>query len=80
VIQINTYEAKKNLSSLLKKVEKGEVVIISSHNKPVAELRPISKKPLKPRPMGLCKGEFEVPENFNDPLPDEILETFYPKT
>jgi len=30
----------------------------------------------KQRPVGLAKGEFTVPDNFNDPLPDEILDLF----
>lgn len=29
------------------------------------------------RPFGLAKGEFVVPDNFDDPLPDEVLEEFY---
>ena len=30
----------------------------------------------KPLPIGLAKGQFTVPDNFNDPLPDEILDLF----
>lgn len=30
-------------------------------------------------PIGLAKGEFVVPDDFNDPLPDEILDLFYPQ-
>ena len=30
-------------------------------------------------PIGLAKGEFTVPDDFNDPLPDEILDLFEPK-
>ena len=30
----------------------------------------------KQRPIGLAKGEFNIPDNFNDPLPDEILNLF----
>jgi hypothetical protein len=30
----------------------------------------------KVRPRGLCKGEFITPDNFNEPLPDEILDLF----
>ena len=33
----------------------------------------------KQRPIGLAKGEFVVPDDFNDPLPDEILDLFEPK-
>jgi hypothetical protein len=30
----------------------------------------------KSRPLGLCKGEFLIPDDFNEPLPDEILALF----
>lgn len=30
----------------------------------------------KQRPIGLAKGEFTVPDDFNAPLPDEILDLF----
>lgn len=29
------------------------------------------------RPFGLAAGEFVVPDDFDDPLPDEVLEEFY---
>ena len=29
-----------------------------------------------PRPYGLCAGQFSVPEDFDEPLPDEILNDF----
>jgi hypothetical protein len=30
----------------------------------------------KMRPSGLCEGEFIVPDDFDDPLPEEILQSF----
>ena len=30
----------------------------------------------QPRPVGLGAGEFTVPENFDDPLPEDILRDF----
>jgi hypothetical protein len=30
----------------------------------------------KPRPIGLAKGEFEVPKSFFEPLPDNLIEEF----
>lgn len=30
----------------------------------------------QPRPLGLAKGQFIVPDNFNEPLADEVLRTF----
>lgn len=76
MIQINTYEAKKNLSKLLQKVESGERVIISNHNKPVAELVAITERKKGKRPFGLANGEFKVPKSFFDPLPQSILDEF----
>ncbi len=29
-----------------------------------------------PRPIGLAKGQFTVPDDFNAPLPDDVLQTF----
>ena len=29
-----------------------------------------------PRPIGLAKGQFTVPDDFNDPLPEDVLRTF----
>ena len=37
------------------------------------------RKQNKTRPIGLAKGEFVVPDDFNDSLPDEILDLFEPK-
>ena len=34
------------------------------------------KSEIKQRPFGLCKGDFVVPDDFNEPLPDEILDLF----
>ena len=28
------------------------------------------------RPYALCKGEFIVPKNFDDPLPEDLLQDF----
>ena len=34
-----------------------------------------AKRP--PRPIGTGKGDFVVPDDFNDPLPKEIEDEFY---
>ena len=30
----------------------------------------------QPRPFGLCKGEFRVPNDFDEPLPEDLLRDF----
>lgn len=41
-------------------------------DKAIAELRPITSG-RQLRPFGLCAGEFTVPDDFDAPLPEEIL-------
>ena len=46
-------------------------------DKPVATIKPIEKnRPQALRPFGLCAGEFRVPDDFDDPLPEEIIKQF----
>ncbi|HKB69856.1 MAG TPA: type II toxin-antitoxin system Phd/YefM family antitoxin [Thermoanaerobaculia bacterium] len=73
---VNVHEAKTHLSKLLKRVEKGEEIVIANAGKPVAKLVQISGLPQK-RTFGSEAGRFHVPEDFNDPLPDDILDDFY---
>jgi prevent-host-death family protein len=73
--RVNIYEAKTHLSKYLKRVARGETILLCKRNVPVAEIRPIAQN-AKPRPIGLAKGEFEVPKEFYDPLPQELLDYF----
>jgi len=75
-MEVNVHEAKTNLSKLLARVALGEEVIIAKAGKPVAKLVPVDTKPKK-RILGSAKGEFVVPDDFNDPLPKEIEDLFY---
>jgi antitoxin (DNA-binding transcriptional repressor) of toxin-antitoxin stability system len=48
---------------------------ITRGGKPVAKLVP-SEAPRK-RTLGTDEGAFVVPDDFDDPLPDDLLEAFY---
>jgi len=75
-MEVNVHEAKTNLSKLLARVALGEEVIIAKAGKPVAKLVAIRSE--RPRfKLGSAKGEFVVPDDFNDPLPKEIEDLFY---
>jgi prevent-host-death family protein len=67
--EVNVHEAKTHLSQLLVRVAQGEEIIIARAGKPVARLVPV--EPKSPRVLGQDRGLFEVPEDFNAPLPDE---------
>jgi len=72
---INTHEAKTRLSRLLNQVQDGEEVIIARGNKPLARLVPYSGcKPV--RKPGYLKGKIRVPDDFDTPLPEEIVASF----
>jgi prevent-host-death family protein len=75
-VEVNIHQAKTHLSRLLERVAMGEEVVIAKAGTPVAKLVPISGKSKK-RILGASKGEFVVPDDFNDPLPREIEDLFY---
>ncbi len=72
---INIHQAKTHLSKLLEEVSKGLEVIIAKSGKPIAKLTGItSAKPL--RKPGLLKGKIRIAENFDAPLPNDVLDAF----
>ena len=78
MINLNIDDIQQNLSGFIKLIQEGNHLIITQSDRPIAEINPIStNQPQKePRPIGLCEGEFVVPDNFNDPLPEEIINLF----
>jgi len=74
-MEVNVHEAKTHLSKLLQRVAEGEEIIIARAGKPVARLIPIKAKP-SARRVGSAAGEFQVPADFDAPLPDAVLSEF----
>jgi prevent-host-death family protein len=70
---VNIHRAKTELSRLVERAERGEETIIARAGKPVARIAPL--RPRR-RQLGLLDGTFKVPDNFNDPLPEEVLAAF----
>ncbi|MEH2314818.1 MAG: type II toxin-antitoxin system prevent-host-death family antitoxin [Nostoc sp.] len=69
-------EIQQNLTSYLHQVAAGESILITQAGKPIAEIKPVSPTSQQIRPYGLCAGEFIVPDDFDSPLPEEILNSF----
>jgi hypothetical protein len=44
--------------------------------KEIAEIRSLGQDGKSPRPYGLCEGEFSVPDDFDEPLPEHIISEF----
>lgn len=72
--QVNVHEAKTQLSALLRRVAAGEEIVIARGGKAVARLVPIASA--APRQLGIDAGAFEVPEDFDAPLPADLLDAF----
>lgn len=73
-MEVNIHQAKTQLSQLLRRVAEGEEVIIARSGKPIARLTPMESAPK--RLLGLDEGLFVVPDDFNDPLPHDLLAYF----
>lgn len=71
---VGVHEAKTTLSKLLKRVEAGEEITISRGGEPVARLVPV--KTDRRRQFGTARGLFSVPSDFDDPLPEAVLDAF----
>jgi prevent-host-death family protein len=78
-MKVDVQEAKERFSEMLDLITIGEEVIITCKGEPVAKLVSIpaaAKKRGRFR-LGSAKGEFTVPDDFNDPLPKEIENLFW---
>lgn len=71
---VNVHEAKSTLSQLLREVEdQGTEVVIARHGRPVARLVAYEAPPRK---LGVLAGAFVVPDDFDAPLPEDVLAGF----
>lgn len=68
-------QVEKDPSEYLHRVLNGETVVLFQDDRAVAEIRPLDAA-MGPRPIGLAAGEFVVPDDFDDPLPDDLLDAF----
>lgn len=68
-------EVENDAGEYFHRVMEGETVFMYQGERPVAEIRPVTETETL-RPVGLAAGEFVVPDDFDDPLPDELLDAF----
>ena len=71
---VNIHAAKTHLSRLVEEAAAGEDIIIAKAGKPVARLTPLAK-PTK-RQLGLLAGQLTASDDFDAPLPDDLLDLF----
>lgn len=76
---VNTHEAKTHFSRLLRRVAAGEEITIANRGVPVARLVPVEAQKAK-RQLGFYGDTIKIPDDFDAPLPDEILDAFEGRT
>lgn len=72
---VNVHEAKTHFSKLLERVALGEEVVIARAGHPVAKLVPIAPD-VPERHPGTARGVVRVADDFDAPLPNEVLDGF----
>lgn len=68
-------EAKTHLSDLVERAARGEEFIIAKGDQPMARLIPLAR-PANRRPPGGWEGRIYISDNFDAPLPPDILRGF----
>ena len=73
-------EIERDLLGYLRRAEAGETLLVTRADRPVIEIKPVTPgdegQSSSPRPFGLCSGQFTVPDDFDAPLPEDIIEGF----
>ena len=72
---VNVHAAKTQFSRLVDDAARGEEIVIAKAGKPVARLAPFRVAKVKRR-LGTLAGKLRVSEDFDAPLPDDILDAF----
>ena len=74
-MNVTVEEIKENPEAIIHRVVEGETVVVTERDRPIAEIRPIETVK-RPRPFGLARGTFVVPDDFDEPLPEDVLRDF----
>jgi prevent-host-death family protein len=74
-VEVSVYAAKTHLSRLLDRAAKGEEVVITRNGRPIARLVPVAAL-RAPRKLGGLRGRIRIADDFDAPLPDELLDAF----
>ena len=79
---VSAQQAKAQFSALLDRVERGERLVITRRNRPIAELRPTQPPlPTSPRPLGQASDAgTPIPAAFFEPLPADLQAAFNGQT
>lgn len=72
----NIHAAKTQLSRLIEEAAAGHEIIIARAGKPVARLISFHASAPEKRHLGALSGRLRIPDDFDAPLPDTVLDSF----
>lgn len=75
MVQFNVAEAKAKFSELIDEAARGKTIIIAKSGTPVAKIVPLETGRHKVK-FGLLKGKIWIADDFDAPLPDDVLAAF----
>ena len=73
---ISMHQAKSTLSQLVKRAANGETILIGAYGKIDAKLVPVTQTSTPQKRIGILAGKLTIPDDFDSPLPDDILAAF----
>jgi prevent-host-death family protein len=71
---VNIADAKARLPELVERAASGEEIVIARNGQPRARLVPLA--PSRARVPGHGAGQWDVSDDFNDPLPADLSDAF----
>lgn len=73
---VNIHDAKTHFSKFINQALKGDEIIIARDGKPLIRLVPYTEE-TKTRRGGQFKGLIQISDDFDAPLPEDILKHFH---
>ena len=69
-------ELRRNPEDVLRRIRAGEHFLVVDADQPLFEIHPVGHTSTGRRKLGLCAGDFAVPDDFDEPLPEDVLAGF----
>lgn len=76
IVQVSIDDLQQSIVTYLQQVENGVILLVVKAGKPIAEITPVDSAKTPLRPFGLCAGEFTVPDDFDESLPEDMIQAF----
>ena len=73
---ISMHQAKSTLSQLVHRAEQGETIYLGAYGNMQAKIVPASYPDKKEKKIGLLAGKLIIPEDFDEPLDEDVIAEF----